>query len=1174
MNLLKSTRTVPLASLLLCSSLALANAVHRFEYDAAGRVTRDYVEDTVTGEILSETRREYDELDREWRARELANPGQATNDTLDRIAVTGYDQIGNITSSRQLATTGDALTQHVFDFANRKTSTTDAENGITTFDHDDRGNVVYMRDPVGNESRFAFDALGQRTLERRYELTTLVLQIEHAFDSRGQRIEEVAKTASAQSLTRKQWEYDALGRRTREAQRGTLAAVPINVNVDRVADFTYDSGSMRVATQTTYAGSPAQPRVTQYTYDDIGRLTLMTDPENNTDARTYTVHGQVETKTLTEPPLPARSFTYQYDALNRLKTETADGPPAFTRNVRYDALDREVRVEDAKGIATTYGYNAFSDRDLITEDADAATPRITESQYNQLGHLVLDRTDDGLGQTQTTIYASDLLGRRERVDFCDGGAWVYGYDASGRMTSRTDPRGQVSIYTYNRRGQTLTRHVDGLLTETFDYNPLGWRTLAERDANNRVVFSNFTPLGQAQTETQTVAGISKTFTHGFNQLGERNSLTYPADTGVSLAFARDNLGQINEIQRDGATLAEYTYAGPFVTDRRVRTINPTVTWIEHHLDYDVHRRQTAIINRSDVAGVVTELDRYDYSYDAVGNRETADVSGSPEIADAIVYGYDDLHRLTSASYADSSDELFVYDLLGNRLASNDRVDAVTTYEHNCVNEYTLITPGVHEPIYDAAGNVTLTENGYQLGYDDEQRLVEVRDPAGGVLATYAYDVLGRRTTQFKDGATTYFYYDDTSVAAEYDGADALQRYYVHGATYVDEHVLLGEAVGDAAGEYVYLLAALSTVSGLVDEAGVVIVRYSYDAYGLPTTHRVNDFDRDGDIDDGDWLAFEGQFAGPGVTPPIVLCDLPANPYAFTGRRVDFDLRDRGQVSAAYPTGKPLLTLYHYRARAYDPWHGRFMQRDPLLYADSHNLYLYVMGNPQNGLDPTGMFTYGGLLAATTTVAITAFNVYDAVSGVLELVRSFVDLVNARNRTLSDYLWFGAEVGMQFGDKAIGPLDEGVRGLARAFGAVRKAKKAKNVGEWTTKELKDAIKNSGGLENFLKAFDKADFDKVWSNKSMRDHIEYLIRKPGGMHEWLQVSMLPKIMARKDKNVWIDQIKRIRSVIDDMDEHGTRFHNRLRAAYREDMSLDEYFEAMSKIAREYGMEIPGL
>jgi RHS repeat-associated protein len=52
-------------------------------------------------------------------------------------------------------------------------------------------------------------------------------------------------------------------------------------------------------------------------------------------------------------------------------------------------------------------------------------------------------------------------------------------------------------------------------------------------------------------------------------------------------------------------------------------------------------------------------------------------------------------------------------------------------------------------------------------------------------------------------------------------------------------------------------------------------------------------------------------------------------------------------------------LYHYRARAYDPETGRFLQEDPIgLLSGDANFYRYVKNNPVNFVDPSGLTAAG------------------------------------------------------------------------------------------------------------------------------------------------------------------------------------------------------------------------
>ncbi len=170
--------------------------------------------------------------------------------------------------------------------------------------------------------------------------------------------------------------------------------------------------------------------------------------------------------------------------------------------------------------------------------------------------------------------------------------------------------------------------------------------------------------------------------------------------------------------------------------------------------------------------------------------------------------------------------------------------------------------------------------------------------------TYVYDPAGRRIAKAIDGDVAVRYlYDGIYCIAEYDGDDVLLRKFIYGPG-VDQPICMVEASGTYAGAYYYHFDGLGSVVALSDADGETVQTYEYSVYGEPAASDPNH----------------------------------PNPFLFTARRFD---RETG--------------LYHYRARAYNPFIGRFLQTDPA--NSGMNAYAYCGNDPVNMVDPLGLEHY-------------------------------------------------------------------------------------------------------------------------------------------------------------------------------------------------------------------------
>ncbi len=138
----------------------------------------------------------------------------------------------------------------------------------------------------------------------------------------------------------------------------------------------------------------AAGHVTQYTqYDRAGRVRQMIDPKGVVTDITYTPRGWVSTVTATAPGGAGRVTSYTYDNVGQL-TGVAQ-PDGTTLSYSYDAAHRLVGVTDAKGNSVTYTLDNAGNR--IAEEIKDPTGVLQRS---------ISRSFDALNRVQQVTGAA------------------------------------------------------------------------------------------------------------------------------------------------------------------------------------------------------------------------------------------------------------------------------------------------------------------------------------------------------------------------------------------------------------------------------------------------------------------------------------------------------------------------------------------------------------------------------------------------------------------------------------------------------------------------------------------------------------------------------------------------------------------------------------------------
>ena len=232
----------------------------------------------------------------------------------------------------------------------------------------------------------------------------------------------------------------------------------------------------------------------------------------------------------------------------------------------------------------------------------------------------------------------------------------------------------------------------------------------------------------------------------------------------------------------------------------------------------------------------------------------------------------------------------------NAYVYGGRSAGTTTYENNSLNQL-IDENGI---LTASNGRGDLTSDGTRsYSYNAYGQLTGSATTPGNFTTTY--DPAGRLYSLNGGGnPNVRFQYDGLQLAAEYQSNDTtLLRRHVPGPG-LDKVLLTYEGSGVTDRTW-YMADERGSVIGAMRANGgtTTYTANAYDEYGVPASGNTGRFQ------------YTGQVRLPG-------------------------------------------DLYHYRARAYEPTLGRFLQPDPIGYEAGLNLYAYVGGDPVNLVDPLGL----------------------------------------------------------------------------------------------------------------------------------------------------------------------------------------------------------------------------